>query len=260
MKHLPLLLLGAVLATATQAQIVQPELPDTTDFQGWTTLKGQLRLGESWTVELKEQFRLKNDLATFDREFRQLTLGFSPQWGAVAEAQEMVLGARLILLNDDQGNKQGLERFFRWHADHNVKVEVGRWTVSSRIRYQERTAIQLAGDADAAAEGVKRTWRVKAGLAYDIKGWKLDPRCSLERFFVPVPEGWPSDGAWRARFGTDFKTGKRQRLKVVLQREWRGKYLPSGTGATLDDFRLYGDNQWALVASYRYRFKSRKAE
>ena len=66
----------------------------------------------------------------------------------------------------------------------------------------------------------------------------------------------PADGAWRARIGTDFKPGKRQRIKVVLQREWQGKYLPSGTGATLDDFRLYGNDEWALVVGWRYRFKS----
>ena len=238
------------------AQVVLPEPPDTNDFQSWTSLKADWKPTPAWSLELEQQIRIREDLGSFDRQFQQLSVGWSPQWGAVAETQQIVLGTRLLHRLDDSGNKQGWEQYFRWHLDHVTKVKLGRWSLASRIRYQRRSALRLAGGDDPASEAVKTAWRLKAVVSHNIKKWKLDPRASLERFIAPVPEGWPSDGAWRARFGTDFKPGKRQRLKVVLQREWRGKYLPSGTGATLDDFRLYGSDEWALVVGWRYRFKS----
>ena len=260
MRPLSFLTLFLLVAPVGQGQIVLPEPPDTTDFGAWTTLKADWKPVKGITLELKEQVRLKDDLGALDRHFHQVSVGWSPRWSAVTKAQQLVLGSRLQSVLDNTGDKQGWERYFRWHVDHVTKVDVKRWTVVSRIRYQERSALKLVGGDASDLDEIKRMWRIKAGLSYNIKGWKLDPRCSVERFIAPVPEGWPGDGVWRARFGTDFKGGKRQRIKVVLQREWRGKYLPSGTGATLDDFRLYGNDDWALLVSWRYRFKKRKAD
>lgn len=251
------LLWGAVSAASAQT-ITPPEGPDTTDVQLWTSFRLDWRPVKSVELEFQEQIRFKNNWGTFDRQFHQLTVLWSPRWNAVSKAQSLAVSARVKTRLDDQGGKQGLERFFRWHVQHAAKVEFGRWAMASRVRFQERSALWLMDGEDPSEAPVKAAWRLKARLDYNFKGWKLDPHVSLERFLEVVPEGWPADGAWRARIGTDFKPAKRQRIKVVVQREWRGKYTPSGVGATLDDFRLYGDNEWALVVGWRCRLKSEK--
>ena len=168
--------------------------------------EGGLEARPAWSLELEQQIRIREDLGSFDRHFQQLSVGWSPQWGAVAETQQIVLGTRLLHRLDDSGNKQGWEQYFRWHLDHVTKVKLGRWSLASRIRYQKRSALPFGRGDDPASEEVKTAWRLKAVVSHNIKKWKLDPRASLERFIAPVPEGWPSDGAWRARFGTDLQT------------------------------------------------------
>jgi len=247
------------IGIAAAAQVVMPpEPPDTTDFQGWFVATLDWKPVDGVKVELQEQWRVKRDWGAYDRQFHQLGISWSPRWGGFAEAQNLGIAARVMTRLDDSGDNQGLERFFRWHVEHGAKAEIGRWTLTSRVRFQKRTALWLKDGDDPGEAEAKEHWRLKGTLGYDFKQWKLDPKVTLERFFRVVPEGWPNDGAWRARIGTEFKPGKRQRIKVMLQREWRGKYILDPGQGSLDDFRLNGDDEWALLIGYRYRMKTER--
>jgi hypothetical protein len=259
LKRAALFVWSCALALGTLAQgPIQPETPDTLDWQAWGSLSLDWKPFAGLKVALQEQWRVKENGAAIDRQFHQLSVGWSPQGSRFAKAHTFGLGGRVVSRFDNQGSSQGWDRFFRWHGDYEATAHPGRWTLIGRIRHQRRTALWLKGGGDIAEVSAKKTWRVKFTLAYNIKKWKLDPIASVERLVPETPEGWPSDGAWRVRLGTDIKPGKRQKLKLILQREWRGRYLPSGVGATLDDFRLYGDNEWAIIVGYRYRMKTGK--
>ena len=257
MSRVLFLLWACFLTLNAQGQgPAQPEPPDTLDWQGWGSLSLDWKPAPGFKITIQEQWRVKNNGANLDRHFHQLGLSWSPRGSRFAKAHTFGLGARILSRFDNQGESQGWDRFFRWHGDYEAQVEPGRWTFSGRVRYQRRHALWLKGGADIAESPIKKTWRAKFSAAYNIKKWKFDPVASVERIVPETPEGWPTDGAWRVRFGTDFQPGKRKKLKVILQREWRGRYLPSGVGATLDDFRLYGDNEWAIIIGYRYRMKT----
>ena len=259
MTRIGLLAVGLALGLPAISQVVvMPGPPDTTDFQGWFSATLDWKPADGLKVELQEQWRIKHDWGAYDRQIHQLGVSWSPEWNGVSDAQHLGAAARVTTRLDDTGENRGIERFFRWHVEHGAEVELGRWAIGSRLRYQKRTALWLKDGDDPSGLEAKETWRFKGTLSYNIKNWKLDPKIAVERFCRVVPDEWPSDGAWRARIGTDFKPGKRQRIKVMLQREWKGKYTPTGLTTSLDDFRLFGDNQWALLIGYRYRMKTQR--
>ena len=244
-------------ASLAFAQVItQPEAPDTLDWQSWTSVSLDWKPVKGLRLELQEQWRFKENMGTFDRQFHQLTANWTPQGHDLLEAQSIGFAGRLMTRQDNQGDNQGLERHFRWHAQYALQWDPGRWSFSSRVRYQRRKAVWLKDGDDPSEAPVKSTWRVKATVKHNLRKWKLDPELSVERFSPVLPDGWPADQAWRVRLGTEFKPGKRQRIKLGIQREWKDRYLPVGVGAGLDDFRLYGNQEWALVVAYRYRMKT----
>lgn len=250
--------LGILLTVSASAQVITPPAaPDTSDWQGWTSITLDWKPVKGVKVALEEQWRVKRNFGRLDRSFHQLSVGWTPQGAGALEAQSIALGARVTSRLDDEGGRQGFDRFFRWHLDHEVKWEPGRWGFQWRTRLQERSTVWKKGGADVSTEPIKRVLRGKFSVGYDFPDWKLDPEVSAERFWAETPDGWPADGAWRVRLGTGFKPGKRQKLKLFLQREWVGRYLPQGLGG-IDDFRLNGAEDWAIGVAYRYRMKTEK--
>lgn len=251
-----LLCWGCCIAPAFGQNLPAP--PDTSDCTAWGSVALNWRPIKSVKLAVEEQWRIKDNFSSFDRQFHQFTLGFSPRWNAFSKAQSLGLGFRHMTRVDDTGDNQGLERFIRWHAQHELDLDLGRWNVRTRLRFQRRRAIWLKDGKDPGEEGTKDVWRLKVELGHNFRDWKADPELSVERFWTTVPEGWPVDGHWRVRLGTGLKVGKRQRVKTFIQRQWRPRYLPSGVGATLEDFRLWGEERWTLGIAYRCSLKTRK--
>lgn len=255
------LMLGLGLAPGWNAQVIGlPETPDTSDWRAWAGVRLSWKPTRTVRLTFEEQWRLKDDFGAWDRQLHQFGIAYSPKGADWVEAQSVALGFRHSTNVDNEGNNQGIERFARWHADYLVDAGWKRWNFGLRLRHQRQRALWLKDGDDPDGAPVKALSRIKAEIGYNIKGWKPDPELSVERFYRRVPEGWPVDASWRARLGTTLKTGKRQRLKLFIQRDWRPRYLPTGVGATLDDFRLWGRETWTCGASFSHRFKKQKSK
>lgn len=249
---------GCSVATVYGQNVTQPTPPDTSDWTAWGSVTLNWRPIKGVKLAVEEQWRVKENFASFDRQFHQFSLGYNPRWNKLSKAQTVSVGFRHMTRVDDSGNNQGLERFVRWHVQHQAGADVGRWDVQTRLRFQRRRAVWLKDGDDPKEEGTQDVWRLKVEVGHNFRNWKADPQLSVERFWTAVPEGWPVDAHWRVRMGTAFKVGKRQQLRTFVQRQWRPRYLPSGVGATLADFRLWGQEKWTLGVAYRYSLKSPK--
>jgi hypothetical protein len=258
-----LLFWGGVL----QAQIFNPpvnggETSDTTDWRGWSGVSIGFKPWKGVSVVLNQQWRWDGDLSSFDRQLQQLGCSWSPRWNAWSKTQSLGVGLRHTSSPDRKGDVQGVDRFIRLQAEHGASFEAGRWEFETRIRFQKQTAVQLKGGGDPAAEAARKMWRFKCEVGYNIKGFKWDPVFAVERFIPLVPDGWQPDGTWRMRLATGTKVGKRQKIRVFLQRDWEGQYNPAPPGVSLfevgagiDDLRRAGAVDWTVGLQWRYRLK-----
>lgn len=258
-RTLVVLCLQGLLGLQLGAQVINPPSgqSDTTEWQGWCGLSLEWQPVKSVKLALNEQWRWDNDFGDFDRQIHQLDVAWSPRWNAFSKAQSLGAALRHTTRPDNKGDIQGKDRFLRWQVEYTAQVEPGRWSMEGRLRYQRQSALALKDESDPADYSSRVQTRIKGAVVYNIKGWKWDPEFSVERFLVQVPEGWPSDGSWRFRLGSSKRMGKRQKLRIFLQRDAQGRYTPTGWGG-LDDFRLKGSTEWTVGVTWRYRIKSKR--
>jgi hypothetical protein len=142
----------------------------TRDLELWTGLKVNYKPNKRWKLSLEHQYRFKDNAGVMDQNFTEL--GVTRKIG---KQFSLGLGGRYIRKNDTEGKVQGIENHFRWNADLGYKTKIDRFTISSRFRYQQKNEFSSENDAVKAI-------RLKAGVAYNIKKWKLDPEFSAEIF------------------------------------------------------------------------------
>lgn len=237
---------------------------DTTDWRAWTGLTLEWRPVPSLTASFEEQWRWAEYFSEFDRRFHELGLSWNPQGRRWMEAQRFSLSLRQTSRPDWRGEVQGVDRLFRWQLGYAVKAEAGRWTFEAKCRLQQQSALALKGGEDPDTHGRQRETRIKGEVEYNFRDWKWDPALSVERFLVHVPDGWLPDGAWRFRLATGYKTGKRQKISVFIQRDGEGRYTPTepgvalaSVGAGIDDIRTSGSVRWTVGAKWRYAIRSK---
>ena len=219
-RTLVVLCLQGLLGLQLGAQVINPPSgqSDTTEWQGWCGLSLEWQPVKSVKLALNEQWRWDNDFGDFDRQIHQLDVAWSPRWNAFSKAQSLGAALRHTTRPDNKGDIQGKDRFLRWQVEYTAQVEPGRWSMEGRLRHQRQSALALKDESDPADYSSRVQTRIKGAVVYNIKGWKWDPEFSVERFLVQVPEGWPSDGSWRFRLGSSKRMGKRQKLRIFLQR------------------------------------------
>jgi len=266
MKHV-LLLIALVAGGGVYSQVINPPpgsegATDTTVWRGWTGISLGIKPLKGVSVVMNQQWRWDRDFSEFDRHLLQLGCAWSPQWNDVSKAQSLGIGVRRTSRPDRKGDIQGVDRYLRWQIEHGASMDAGRWDFETRIRYQKQTAVKTKDGSDPEEVPAKAAWRFKGEVGYNIKGFKWDPVVSIERFISEVPDGWVPDGTWRVRLATGTKTGKRQKLKVFIQRDSEARYNPAPEGMTLfevgadlDDLRPSGAVEWTVGLQWRYRIK-----
>ncbi|MDA9775698.1 DUF2490 domain-containing protein [Flavobacteriales bacterium] len=146
------------------------------DLETWTSAGVTMKLNKDWKFTLSEQLRLKTNSTIVDNYFTELEAKYSGLKGF-----ELGVGLRYIKNNDNQGKIQGYESHFRYNLDLGYKHKLGDFKMGYRVRFQNKNELgvsELEGD-----EAINKL-RIKLGTEYNIKGWKLDPKASVEMFNV----------------------------------------------------------------------------
>ncbi len=177
----------------------------TQDFLSWTSLELGYEPNKKWELELEGQFRLKDDFSTIDEYFGQFQINRT-----LIKGLKLGAAARYTRENDNRGRIQGYENHFRYHFDLRYRHKADDFTLKYRLRYQNKT--ELGVDNNEA----RRFVRFKAAVAYNIKGWKLDPEFAAEYFNrIQAEEGRPN--RYRLTLGTDYKIKNGGRIGAFIR-------------------------------------------
>jgi hypothetical protein len=160
------------------------------DLEVWSGATLKYKFNSDWSASFENEFRLKSDASVMDQNFTQLSVKRK-----IGDSFSAGIAYRYILNNDNKGDVQGIEHYYRWNADLGYKLDVNRFTFSSRLRYQSKKEFGV--------DGRDNTFRFKIGSEYNIKKWKFDPVFSAEVFNgLSDSEGF---NKYRFTIGTEYK-------------------------------------------------------
>ena len=187
--------------------------PVNRDLETWNSISFKYRFNKHIRLKLIEQVRLENVSTQLDRWINQAELQLRP-----SPDLEFDFAFRHSLNIDRNGNRQGIENYFRFHLDVTHNIEFGRWEFSNRVRLQRGDQIGIRKqDGDYPANAV----RFKSAARHNLKRWKYDPVIAWELFYTRQTGELDWVSPFRFYFGTDWKTKKNQRMGIhyIWERE-----------------------------------------
>ena len=147
------------------------------DLEGWSSVGLNLKATKKLSFSVSEHLRSRNDISTVKNYFTQIKANYE-----VLKNFELGGGIRYITRNDDVGNKQGLESFFRYQFDASYTQKINKIGVLLRLRYQNKNQLGMSEEEGDIAQEFIRT---RIGLRYKIKAVKLNVRLFAEHFKQP---------------------------------------------------------------------------
>lgn len=147
------------------------------DLEGWSSVGLNLKATKKLSFSVSEHLRSRNDITTVKNYFTQIKANYE-----VLKNLELGGGIRYITRNDDVGNKQGLESFFRYQFDASYTQKINQIGVLLRLRYQNKNQLGMSEEEGDIAQEFIRT---RIGLRYKIKAVKLNVRLFAEHFNQP---------------------------------------------------------------------------
>lgn len=206
-KYVLTLILIISLVSFTRAQ----DSSETKDLESWTSIGLKYKINKKWTVELLEQYRLKENISVTDQYFSQLE-------GAYKLNKNLSLGAglRYIRSNDNKGNVQGYENHFRYHFDISLKHKINEFTLKHRLRYQNKNEL---GVSEVDGDYAKKNLRFKTSISYDFKDWKFDPKFAAEIFNRSQTGGDNGFSKYRLTLGTSYNMKSAGKIDLYYRME-----------------------------------------
>ena len=147
------------------------------DLEGWSSVGLNLKATKKLSFSVSEHLRSRNDISTVKNYFTQIKANYE-----VLKNFELGGGIRYITRNDDVGNKQALESFFRYQFDASYTQKINKIGVLLRLRYQNKNQLGMSEEEGDIAQEFIRT---RIGLGYKIKAVKLNVRLFAEHFNQP---------------------------------------------------------------------------
>lgn len=177
------------------------------DLETWTSINLKYKINKKWAMAFQEQLRLDDDSSVVNQYFSQLDVTYSP-----FKHFDFSGGLRYSRKNDNTGDVQGYENYFRYHLDGVFKHELNNFSFKYRVRYQNKNEIGVDGEA-------KKYVRFKAGVGYNIRKWKLDPVLSGELYNPLDSDDENQLDKYRLTLGTSYNVHKSGKIGVFYRYE-----------------------------------------
>ena len=217
MKNLHLSALLLILFASSA--IGQTEI-QTRDLESWSTISVNKKISKVFAINLEQSLRMYDNSAKIDQYFTNLDLNFK-----VAKGLSLTSGFRFI--GDRDKGDGTYDNHIRFNGDINYKHDVDRFKFKYRIRLQSKNELAYSREE---GDFLRNAFRIRAGVKYNIKGWKLDPEMSYELFRESGKYVVSSFNKYRVSLSTKYKFNDLIELKAFYRFErGLGSLLPEST-------------------------------
>ena len=185
--------------------------------ENWLGANIDLKINNHWKFTIENQSRFSFSNNTFERNFTEFQIEED-----IAEGISWGLSYRYIIKNPDyeenikRYNRYNFYCYYKHHLDTRERLNIKYKIQSQRRRETFVNTNKHVGE-------LRKYWRIKTVISYNIKNWKLDPKIGLE-FFLRK-NNHPSDQYNKYRFsiGTKKKMNKNQSLtiKYMFEKEYK---------------------------------------
>lgn len=179
------------------------------DFETWSSVGASVKLDENSTLSLEQGLRLYNNSGEVDQILTNLQLKVK-----LGDLFSIAGGIRYIR-DKDRGNGS-FENQLRFNGDLGFKHKWDRFTFDYRLRLQTKNELGYSKDE---GDYLRNATRLKAGIHYNIKNWKLDPEFSGEIFRESGKYMISSFNKFRLTVGTKYKINKFMDIKAYYRFE-----------------------------------------
>ena len=160
-----------MLSLIANAQTEEGTTIVTQDLETWTKIGLKFKAHENFSLGLDQGFRFNKNSTILDQMFTEAHF-------KVKATQNLKFGLGLRYISDRGGNDL-FDNDFRFNLDASFKHKANDFTFQYRFRFQNRNELGLTVDE---GDYFRNYLRLKAGLKYNIKDWKFDPKFSTEIF------------------------------------------------------------------------------
>lgn len=181
------------------------------DLETWSSLNLKYKVSKKWDLRLEQQFRFNDNSGNLDTYFSEFSTNL--------DFNDYIFGGfglRYIKQNDDVGKIQGFENHLRLHFDLGVKHKIKRFDFEYRLRFQNKNELGIGKEE---GDYPNKNLRLKVGLGYNFKDWKLDPVISGEIFRHYEEREQTEFNKFRLTLGTRYKTEKLGKIAVFYRME-----------------------------------------
>jgi len=183
--------------------------------ENWLSGNYSLKLNNQWKFSFEEQLRLKYVNKFYDRSFSEFRIeNFllnQCSWG---------VAYRHIFKSHEFEERTVHYKRFNYYISQ--KWNVNRIAFKYRIQYQ--TKREVLANTNKHVSELRKYWRLKTSVSYNIKNWKLDPNMGVEFFVRGVNHPTDQYNKYRISLGTKYKINKNQniRFKYMFEKQYKG--------------------------------------
>lgn len=140
------------------------------DLEQWTSVGISKKINKHWKLSLDQEFRFTQDVSTFDVYFSDLGVDYKIN-------KHFSLGANYRLYQNK--NSDGIFKTqHRWSTDATYKQKVNRFTLSYRLRFQNKDEDFYTSNSGNNLYNLRN----RLSVDYNINNFKLDPFFEVELF------------------------------------------------------------------------------
>ncbi|MFD1551645.1 DUF2490 domain-containing protein [Putridiphycobacter roseus] len=185
----------------------------THDLETWTSVGFKFKPTKKIAFGLNQQMRRNHNASLTDQIITDLDVKYKFD-------HFLYLGAALRYIADSKD--EDFENKFRFNLDLGLKHDINRFSFDYRLRYQNKNEIGISKSEGDESDNI---FRLKVGVDYNIKKWKLDPQFSTE-LFSDLSEESDKLAKIRFTFGTDYTLNKAHKIGAFyrLEREINEAY------------------------------------
>lgn len=167
------------------------------DLETWTYIGASKKFNDAFSMELYQGLRLYDNSSSVNQVLTDLS-------AKVWANDYLSFGGGMRYIRNRTGSGD-FENNMRFNFDVGFKHKLDRLTFKYRLRLQSNNELGYTREeGDFAINGQ----RLKAGVKYNVRNWKLDPTVSAEIFRESGRYILPSFEKMRVTLGTKYKVKK----------------------------------------------------
>jgi hypothetical protein len=185
--------------------------------ENWLSGNLSLKINKHWEINLENQTRFDLENFNFKRNFTEFEIKEDiASWISWGVSYRYILNKKDFNENIANYNRYNYFLILKHYLDKKERLNIQYKIQSQRRRETFSNTNKYVGE-------LRKYWRIKTNISYNIKNWKLDPKFGLEFFLRSNKHPTDQYNKYRISIGTKKKINKNQYItfKYMFEKQYK---------------------------------------